>query len=414
MATDTFIALDRSNYFNRFLYSYNSNLYQLIPALDSFFQPLAIQMWKSTDGGSTWSVLASSISLALDFEDAACAPCLLGTSLYLSYFASGFTVGLAYFDFTADSFVTVATTASPSFPLSRLLAGPDSNHLFTIYATTGTNLVIGEYVSNAFSVLATLNPVSPYTACQPQAAICGSSGILHILYEATKAASAIGPSDLGYLNVVSGTVGGTIGSQIVYPNFSDSFLVPDTGTGLGPPLQIGGTIYASFYDPLNQKLRVLSFPDVASPTFTITDIDPAWAITGGSPSNEPGEGSWSNMLAYYGTTLYCFYDNTWVTSGGVYSGDSTLYYRSSTDGGATWSTRTSIITHLDPVDGIPFKIWYPQAMQFVGTPPTSPKTAALSYNQAQANSHGQFGYDGRFVTILPLQAPQLAKNYVRS
>lgn len=407
MATDTFIATDQTNYFNRFLYNYNGNVYQLIPTIDAFFSPLAITMWKSADDTATWVKLTNSVSLATDFEDAACAPCLLGTRLYLSYFATGFTIGLAYFDFTTESFTVVSTTSSPSFALSRLLTGPDANHLYVIYATSN-NVVIGEYVTNAFSVLGTLAAVPPYTRCQPQAAITGTSGVIHILYEATKQVSAIGPSDLGYLNVNGGIIGGTIGSTIVYANYSDSFLVPDSGTGLGPPLQVGSTIYLSFYDPFAQQLKLLSFDDTTGPTFTISVIDPAFPITPGTASNEPGTGSWSNMLAYYGSTLYCFYVNTWNTALG-FSGDGTLYYSSSTNGGASWRPRKSVITHLDSNDLTAFKIWYPQAVQFVGSVP-APKSAALSYLQAQNNSQGHF-FDGRFATNFPLS---VTKNYVRS
>ncbi len=411
--SDVFIALDPQNYFNSFLYSYGGNLYQLIPHVDSGGNPVSIQMWKSTDGGTSWSALASTISLATDFEDASCSPCLLSTKLYLSFFASGFTIGLGYFDFTTDTFTSVTTTSSPSFALNRYLAGPDANHLFVVYATSN-NVVVGEYVSNAFTSIGTKAAVLPYKFAQPQQIIYGASGVLHILYEATRQSSTIGPSELGYLNVSGGVIGGTIGSNIVYTNYSDSFLVPDTGTGLGPPIQVGTNIYASFYDPTAQALKLLKWTDVSSPTFTVTTIDPSWAITLGSASTQPGTGSWSNVLGVYNGNLYCFYVNTWHNSSGVFTGDSTLYYRSSTDGGVTWSAITAIITHNDPHDGTPFRIWYPQALVFVGTAPSPVTTAELSYNQQKANSISTNGPNGRFATPFPIPATSTSRNYVLS
>jgi hypothetical protein len=429
MSGDVFIGLDQANYFNRFLYGYSGNLYQLIPIVDTFRAPLSIRMWKSTNSGASWSLLSSSIALQNGTggtaNQAGASPCLLGTKLYISCYAPATLpsppgvpgqINIACFDFTTDTFSIVTTTSNPISAPSRLTAGSDANHLFLVYSG-GTGLksvVIGEYVSNAFSVLGTLAPNSPYTNSQPQQAICGSSGILHVLYEATQQSSAIGPSDLGYVNVVSGSIGGTIGSNIVYTNYSDSFLVPDTGTGLAPPLQVGSTIYVSFYDPVNQKVRLLKFGDVAGPTFSVSDIDPSWTISGGSASNEPGEGSWSNVLAYYNSTLFCFYVNTWKTSGGVFSGDSTLYYRTSADGGATWSARTVVIVHDDPHDGTPFVIWYPQAVVFAGTVPSPVTSVELSYNQAKANSQGNFGFNGRFSYAFAIAVAESARNYVLS
>lgn len=404
MASDVFIASNQGNYFTALSYSYAGNQYMFLPVVDSFFGGLFIKAWKSADGGATWASIAQ---LAVsNFTSSPVSPCLIGTKLYLWYVVSGFTRGVAYFDFTTDAFTTVTTTGSPATGFSRILTGLAATELFTVYSggSLGASVVIARYLSNAFSVIGTLAPNSPYTNSQPQGAIQGSSGTLHILYEATKQASAIGPSDLGYVNLTSGSISGNIGSNIIYANYSDSFLVPDSGIGLGPPLQVGATIYFSFYDPFAQALKLLSFPDSSSPSFTFTTIDPAWPITAGGVSDEPGTGSWSNFLGYYNGELYCFYVNTWSTVGSGYSGDSTLYYRKSTDGGATWSARLAIIIHHDPNDGTPFKILYPGAVQFVGAPPSPVTTVLVSYNQSEADSGGHFGPNGRFAFPFVLSA----------
>lgn len=410
--TDVFVALDQGDYFDRFLLGYSGNLYQFISTYDIItFTPTVVKGWKSIDGGATWSAVASTFTIPNAFSPSI-SPLLIGAKLYFWHYAAGGLTAVHYFDFATDTFALVATSNNPNNRASGLLAGLSADLMFTAHETgvIAQSVVLGVYTASTFSTLTTLVPVNPYKHSQPQAMIQGTSGVVHVLYQATKQAGTVGPSDLGYVEIVGGTVSGSIGSNIIFTNYSDSFLQPDTGMGIGPMLQIGGMILASFYDPFNQKLKLLSFPDVSNPTFSISDIDASWAITVGGPSDEPGTGSWSNVLAYYNGKLYCFYVNTWVSPLGVYSGDGTLYFRSSPDAGATWSARTAIITHKDPLDAIPFVIWYPEAVQFVGSLPSPVKSVALGYSQAKANSGGQYGYNGRFVTNLKLSAPL---NYVR-
>lgn len=406
--TDVFIALDQANYFDRFLFSYSGNLYQLIPGPLDFvtFNPTPVAMWKSVDNGVHWTVLSSFLNVPSGFSTAI-SPCLIGTKLYFWYLPSA-TSTLAYFDFTTDTFTSLVTTSSPTFVTSKFLAGPDAAHLFAVDGTSSISLRIAQYLSNVYTAIGTRAPVLPYRNVQPQQMFYGASGVLHILYEANQSVSAVGPSSLGYLNVNGGAISGTIGSTIVYANYGDSFLVPDTGSGLAPGVQFGAKIYYSFYDPTAQQVILLSFDDSASPTFATSVIDSVWPITAG-PLVEPGTGSYTSVLAVYNGKLYCFYVNTSITNAGAYTGDSTLYFRSSSDG-IVWSARTSIITHKDPLETTPFVIWYPEAVQFVGTLPARITQVALGYNQGKADSLGQYGFNGRFMTNLKLSAPL---NYVR-
>lgn len=402
IVAESFIAIDLGGYYQQYLYSYGGNLYQYITKLNGFL-PTTMQMWKSVDNGSTWAVLASTLSIPRS-SSSSVSPLLIGTKLYFWGYIGPVIINttLYYFDFTTETFNIISTTSSPTSRPSSFISGLTNALIYTIAAGGSGlgSLIFGKYVLNVFSSISTLNPIAPYTYAQPQSSIQGTSGIVHVLYEATKQSTAIGPADLGYVNINGGSVTGSIGSQIIYPNYADSILIPDTGGGLGQIIQIGTNIYCSFYDPFNQQIKLISFDDSATPTFNISIIDPVWPIVTGPPNDEPGTGSYSNILGYYGGILYCFYVNTWSNSLGFH-GDSTLYYRSSSDNGVTWSGRSSIIIHLDPSEGTSYRIWYPQSVVYVDAQPSPIVKIGLSYAQSEQDLSSQY-LQGRFFTNLIL------------
>lgn len=394
---DVFIAADGQglNYFQPSLFKYGADLYQFIPSIlpPTFPNPGPIQMWKSIDSGATWSLLPS--TLLSQFPGTA-AVCLLGTKLYVFYQTSSISSSaglLAYFDFAsgADTFTLVTTSGTVPQPDISFLAGPDANHLYLVNTQSFSGLFVGEFISNAYSSIGSLTSGLGANVITATAVLLGASGILHILYETSPTGFYADPTNLDYCNVQSGALVGTTGSTVVLSPLSDGWSVGNPGFPgtFSQPIQIGSNILLSYYNPATQKVMMLSFNDVAAPTFSTSVIDPSFAITG-----SPTTGAGTAMLAYLGSTLYCFYTN-WSNTN---NGDGWLYYRKSTDGGTTWSARLKVGQHLDPTDGTPISILTPTAMQFVGAPGSVNKIA-LTYRTNVANLEGQYKF-GRFATIL--------------
>jgi len=394
--SDVFIGYDGGQFFRTYLYSYNGSLYCLIPDQDNFSTPTAIRMYMSTNGGATWTALSSTLSAQESFNVSG-PPVLIGTKLYIYYAVNATSAnGLAYFDFTTNTFTSVTTTGNLSYFSLPCMAGAVATQLYIADAEHGLNgIQISQYSSNAFSAIGQLNPAGSYVYYQLQILILGSSGVLHVFYAA--AATETSSGDLGYANVVSGSLSA---GTIIYTGFLDQEAAFG-GNSTGPAIQIGSNIYFSFYDAINKQVKMVAFNDSASPTFTVSVIDPSFTITKASffPT-----GYWTNLLASYGSTLYCFYVNTNYQQ---VSGDGNLYYRTSTNNGSTWSARQTLTQHLDPIQGTPFAIWLPEAVQYVGTPGTVPK---VSYLQALADSSSLYG-QGRFFFGV---ASESARNYVLS
>lgn len=402
MASDTFIAIDGGAFHRQYLFTYDGALYDLIPDQSNFSTPTPIKMYKSTDGGLTWAALTSVLNAGAFFSVSG-GICLIGTKLYVWYVPSGgFVTGLGFFDFTADTFTAVATSGNTGVFTAPFLAGTDPAQIYTLNGGAIGGVAIGQYVANVFSVIGTMNNIAPYTASAPEIFLRGSSGILHVFYLAAKTGS--GPSDLGYANVVTGTLNGTIGSTIVFPSYGDAGS-GSSGGFTSQPVQIGTNIYFSFYDVTAQQLKLIIFPDVATPAFAVSVIDPALTIAIPSGFKSQPTGAWTNVLAYFGTTLYCFYTN--ASPNGV--GDGNLYYSSSTNAGATWSARKTATQHLDPVDNTASSIWFPQTVQVVGTP-TKLASAEISYRQVNPDSLFQY-QSGRFAFPFKLS---VTRNFVRS
>jgi hypothetical protein len=428
MPSDVFIALDPGGeFFQPFLFNYNGNLYQLIPSQASYPTPGPIQMWKSTNSGATWTVLSSTV---LSQRPEGVAACLLGTKLYLFYpnsSTSSASGELAYFDFTTDSFTLVTTTGTVPQPDNSILAGPDPNHLYVINFTVigGAHLIIGELVSNAYSSIGSLPEVLGADGMCANSMLLGASGILHILYTTSPFAVQTSPSSLAYCNVQSGVLVGTTSSTVVISSFSDGF--PFGYPGLySQPIQIGSNILLAYYDPTAQAVKLLSFDDVGTPTFTTSVIDASFSVATGIPT-----GAFTIVLGLVGSTgsdgggaaaairpgaaprltsataLYCFYTNF----SGAYeplpnNGDGWLYYKTSTDGGATWSPRKQAVQHIDPTDLTPLPILIPEIGQPVGS--TTLGKIPISYRTNTANAEGQYLY-GRFYFGLSFAG---SKNYV--
>ena len=398
--SDVFIAYDGGSFFKTYLYTYNGNLYNLIPAKPSFPNPTVISMYKSTNGGTTWTALASTIS-AQYLANVSGPVCLIGTKLYIYYMVSGtFEVGLAYFDFTTDAFTTLTVTGAGTAFDSPFMVGSVATQLYLTDNASGGKVQVGQYVSDAYSNIGVISASGTYANVYPELLFLGSSGVLHIFYRAQLTDLSSSGADLGYANYSGSTLSA---GTIVYTGFNDQYTTFGVGS-TGAPVQIGSNIYFSFYDPINHEVKLMAFTDSATPTFTVSVIDPSFTIT--PPSFAP-TGILTNVLAYFGATLYCFYTNTNEAG----TGDGNLYYRSSTNNGSSWSARKTALTHLDPIQGTAFAIWMPEVMQYVGTPGT-PSTIEVSYLQVLNDSSSQYG-EGRFAFGVPL-VTESAKNYVLS
>ena len=394
--SDVFIGYDGGQYFMRYLYSYGGNLYNLMTDLNNFSAATPIRMYKSTNGGTTWASLSSTLAGEAVFAVSG-PPVLIGTKLYLYYASNALSSSaLAYFDFTTDTFNAVTTTGSTNQLANPFMAGSAASQFYIADQEHGGNgIQISQYASNVFSAVGQVNPAGSNTFCVTEALFLGASGITHILY--VTGTSIFGPGNLAYGNIVSGVVSS---GTAVYAGFLDNY--SDFGnTHTGGALQIGSNIYFSFYDATNKQVKLVAFTDTSSPTFTISVIDPSFPITTSTSLNPTG--FWTNVLALYGSTLYCFYVNT--NSSGI--GDGNVYYRTSTNSGTTWSVRQTLTTHLDPIQGTPFAVWLPEAVQYVGTPGT---VAKVSYLQELGDSSGQY-VKGRFFFGVVAES---ARNYVLS
>lgn len=395
---ESFIGYDGGQLFRTYLYGYGGNLYNLMTDVNNFATPTPIRMYKSLDGGTTWSALASTLPGEAGFNVSG-PPVLIGTKLYI-YYADDPTAAtaLGYFDFTSDTFSGVSTTGNLNRLTDPFMAGSTASQFYIAdQEHAGNGIQVSQYTSNVFSALGQINPAGGNTFCETQALFLGASGVAHILY--CTGTSSVGAGSLAYGNIVSGVLSS---GTAVYPNFQDRG-AGFGGNATGPALQIGSNILFSFYDPINRQVKLMSFTDVASPTFTVSVIDSAFTIAVPSSTFFP-TGYWSTVLALYGSTLYCFYVNT--NAAGL--GDGNVYQRTSVDSGVTWSAMQTIAQHVDPIQGTPFAVWMPEAVQYVGTPATTP---AVSYLQVLGDSSSQYA-QGRF--ILGIAPPVTAKNYVRS
>lgn len=396
--SDVFIASEQTGRPSQpFLCSYAGNLYQLIgDTADT-----NLTMFESTNGGSTWASVATLATFASYYQ----CGWLLGTRLYIWYIThTSPKPGIAYFDFTSGAFVVVSTSGNPSFANvegSPLIAVPSASNQFVVSGSPGGvvgSVGIGEYVSGAYSTVGTIaRSTGGYAQGAPEGMICGASGILHLLYTASASGSLGSPCDLGYANVVGGALSSaTMGNVIAISGYSNGYEPsgdPTQVPGMSQLIQIGSTIYGSYYNPTTQKLMLLSFGDVASPTFTTTVIDPSWAVSGSAPT-----GISISALVLVGSTLYCFYTNG-------KNGDGWLYVASSTNNGVTWSARTQLFQHT--ISGSPYPIWIPQVGQFASGSPGG--TFPISYRDAATVSPfpSRYFYAATLVT-------ESAKNYVLS
>src|ERR1039457_2980272 len=177
MSSDVFVASEQNGRPSQpFLCSYGGNLYQLIP--DTFDTNLT--MFQSTNWGNTWNSLAT---LATAQPAYSCAY-RFGTRLYIWYATHGAsTVGLAYFDFTANTFTIVTTSSNPSnqaVAYSGLIAVLDNLHQFVASANVGTGaytVTVSEYISGAYGVIgAILRNTGGYEGGAPEGMIVGASG----------------------------------------------------------------------------------------------------------------------------------------------------------------------------------------------------------------------------------------------
>lgn len=405
---ETFIATDGvgTNLFQPTLYFYGANLYQLVPSPPT---SSPIQMWKSTDNGVSWAIVDNLLS---NFASTA-AVVLLGTQLYIFDTGPVFSLSgrLSYFDFTIDNFVTVSTTGSVPSPNQSFLAGPDQNHIYLVQSKSpGPTLTVGEFIFNAYTPIGTLASILGASYLNGESVIFGASGILHILYSTNPLGNFTDPSQLCYCNVQAGSLVGTTASTVVLSAsaFSDGLdsVLPGFPGMFSAPVQIGSQVFVSYYDPYAQAVMLLSFNDSPTPSFSTVQIDPSFAV-----AIAPATGAGITMLAYLGSTLYSFYTNWSLPNiSGVFTnvGDANLYYRTSKDNGATWSPRKTVLQHLDPLTGNPVPILVPEAVQFVGPPPSSIATIPLTYRTNV--SSGTYKY-GRFYSSLSVSR---IKNYVRS
>lgn len=394
--SDVFIASEQTGRPSQpFLCSYGGNLYQLVPVTAG----TPITMYQSTNGGASWASLATLTGKTVYVPGG-----IFGTRLFFWYLNGSFAVELGYFDFTTGAFVTITTSGNPTF--AELEEGPliavlDNTHQFVATeAPSGVlgSVGVGEYVSGAFTAIGTIaRSTGGYADGSPEGMIVGASGILHLLYTAS-ASGAVGSScDLGYANVVSGTLSSTtMGNVIAVSGYSNGWEPannPNAVPGMGPLIQIGATIYGSYYNPTTQKLMLLSFGDVVNPTFTTTVIDPSWSVSGSAPT-----GLSISAIALIGSTLYCFYTNG-------KAGDGWLYMSTSTNSGATWSARQQLFQHL--VSGNPYAIYVPEVGQFLSGSPSG--TFPVSYRDTATVSPlvSRYFYGVTLVT-------ESARNYVLS
>lgn len=350
-------------------------------------------VWKSVNLGQNWTRTATITPSggAISRYGAQ----LVGTRVYIWYEASGFATALSYYDFTTDTFTTVTTTGTITLtaaPSGMLMAGPDAAHLFTFsddWPTTPT-ITASEYLSNVVTSIGTITEVTgnnvPLQTC-----FLGSSGIIHVFYVRQSGTTSI---DLKYFNVNAGVLSSPV--TVIAGTFSDHFV--QSGS-IAPPVQIGSNIYFSFYSPSAQKVKLCTFGDVASPSFSFSDIEPTWALTA---SSSFGTGQYISALsALVGSLLICFYVNTnKITSGAV--GDGILYCRTSPDAGVTWSPAQQVIAHIDPSAGTAKPILAPCVLNQVAvTFPFNP--LFCSYMQNPQPATGDF--DARFVMYCPAATP---------
>lgn len=372
---DRCIAMDDLTY-NAFpgLFEYSGVLYQFTDGLFQFgpgpsfnaIQTLTVR--ESQDHGQTWVPVAgfSGASGNAEFSFSTSAAALIGTKLYFIYSLSlSENTALAYFDFTTLTFSNVSATSLPFVGFDQIfMAAVDANHIFLVRGVI--SIQIGEIVSGAYSLIGTITVSgSGYESFYVEAAFVGSSGILHIFYTASVSGSLNLPVDLWYVNVISGVLGTP---QKVMSNYSDGNPGGGSLASAGQLIQIGSSIYFSFYLPSAQAVQMMTFGDVSSPTFTVSTIDTSWPLT---TSANYGTGSWISQLAYYGSTLYCFYSN--YSNNGA-AGDGYVYYRTSLSLGSSWSARTAGVLHIDPATLSPDPIWQPNVIQVVGggSPSNSP------------------------------------------
>jgi hypothetical protein len=336
------------------LFEYSGVLYQLTESLigvDSNFDPIqSLIMKASSDHGQTWSQ-AAIFGGTTGYYFGSMASDLVGTKLYF-VFNPFDSLSFAYFDFTTLTFNAISVSGAP-FTLGNIyLEVLDANHIFIVLGA----VTVGEIVSGVYTSIGSISPSGAYGNFNIEAVILGSSDVLHIFYTATFAGGSLGPSDLWYFNVNAGVLSTPVRVKSSYSNGNPGFV----GSSAGSPLQVGATIYFSFYDFLTQSLVMLYFSDIANPTFNLGVIDPSWPL---AVSSNNGSGSGISVLAYYGTTLYCFYSN--YADNGT-DGDGKVYYRLSTNLGITWSALYQTGQHIDPSTLSPAPIWQPNVIQVVG------------------------------------------------